>query len=104
MVSYNLALRQVSMGAAVLILVVVEDGLVPPNPYFYGNSSCVLILVVVEDGLVLKDFKMTAESLKSLNPCCSGRWSRTLNLRQVSMGAAGLNPCCSGRWSRTLIF
>ena len=77
MVSYNLALRQVSMGAAVLILVVVEDGLVPPNPYFYGNSSCVLILVVVEDGLVLKDFKMTAESLKSLNPCCSGRWSRT---------------------------
>ena len=42
-------------------------------PYVIG----VLILVVVDDGLVL-------------------------TLRQVSMGAAAsLNPCCSGRWSRT---
>ena len=36
-----------------------------------------------------------------LNPCCSGRWSRTsveLTTRQMTRG---LNPCCSGRWSRT---
>ena len=64
---------------------------------------------------------------KSLNPCCSGRWSRThdtlavLNRANVVLilvvvedglvratidvelteRAAGLNPCCSGRWSRT---
>ena len=64
---------------------------------------------------------------KSLNPCCSGRWSRTdyenfsqqrwhcvlilvvvedgLVLLKTSMmlGTSGtsLNPCCSGRWART---
>ena len=54
MVSYNLALRQVSMGAAVLILVVVDDGLVPAI-----NAS------------------KTIDAVISLNPCCSGRWSRT---------------------------
>ena len=48
----NLALRQVSMGAAVLILVVVEDGLVPANGSANMNLRNVLILVVVEDGLV----------------------------------------------------
>ena len=39
--------------------------------------SLVLILVVVDDGLV--QFKKLAESanVKSLNPCCSGRWSST---------------------------
>ena len=61
-----------------------------------------------------------------LNPCCSGRWSRTtaqhiegfdpakvLILVVVDDGlvlkfiftedtsVSGLNPCCSGRWSRT---
>ena len=77
----------------------------------------------------MKDFKMTAESLKkqltelnkirkdaglaeltdeawkqSLNPYCSGRWSRTTGARTVVMNTAdGLNPCCSGRWSRTAL-
>ena len=61
----------------------------------------------------------------SLNPCCSGRWSRTrkgcsscdesevLILVVVDDGLVHhhqelkmkvlkrLNPCCSGRWSRT---
>ena len=37
----------------------------------------------------------------SLNPCCSGRWSRTLVPVSVTDDNGGLNPCCSGRWSRT---
>ena len=137
----------------VLILVVVEDGLAHYNyerykehsrglnPYCSGRwprtlkdsldkseeIQVVLILVVVEDGLVQSargkiwsDF-----SIKSLNPCCSGRWSRTplnffykflcivlilvvvddgLVLKvQYTFGTIKkcLNPCCSGQWSRT---
>ena len=38
----------------------------------------------------------------SLNPYCSGQWSRT-QLTIVSLDAdAGLNPYCSGQWSRTI--
>ena len=74
----------------------------------------VLILIVVEDGLVLFDNVMIDNEAKSLNPYCSGRWSRTgnkavtkrdayvlilivvedglvLSLRQVSMGAAAVS-------------
>ena len=40
-------------------------------------------------------------SLKSLNPCCSGRWSRTVATKIEQVQKKGLNPCCSGRWSRT---
>ena len=37
-----------------------------------------------------------------LNPCYSGRWSRTLNKSTgIVMTLGGLNPYCSGRWSRT---
>ena len=37
----------------------------------------VLILVVVEDGLVLPVKQPMYKIQLSLNPCCSGRWSRT---------------------------
>ena len=37
----------------------------------------VLILVVVEDGLVLIDREIKEHGPNCLNPCCSGRWSRT---------------------------
>ena len=37
----------------------------------------VLILVVVEDGLVRTRVINLATSEECLNPCCSGRWSRT---------------------------
>ena len=73
-----LAIRQVALGAAaVLILVVMEDGLV--HIIFVGNYSIVgvLILVVMEDGLVqfyVEPFKILEYGL---NPCCNGRWSRT---------------------------
>ena len=37
-----------------------------------------------------------------LNPCCSGRWSRTVRVNaENGARTVGLNPCCSGRWSRT---
>ena len=54
-----------------------EDGLVrfdPTNVEFWDAE--VLILVVVEDGLVLL-FNMETTIISGLNPCCSGRWSRT---------------------------
>ena len=70
-----------------------------------------------------------SRSMTSLNPCCSGRWSRTWYEEQevfawkevlilvvvddglvlmsaISVGKNGdvsLNPCCSGRWSRTIM-
>ena len=86
----------------VLILVVVDDGLVLTNARAYDYCKAVLILVVVDDGLVPhKDLLMCVLS-QSLNPCCSGRWSRTVTSTMLSSSIwSGLNPCCSGRWSRT---
>ena len=61
----------------VLILVVVEDGLVPGLKFIFTDDTSVLILVVVEDGLV-RTLSWTLQRLtERLNPCCSGRWSRT---------------------------
>ena len=64
----------------------------------------------------------------SLNPCCSGQWSRTINFNNFKSTTANvlilvvvdnglvqffdfgtrnllesLNPCCSGQWSRTCL-
>ena len=102
----GLVLRQVAMGAAaiqaVLILIVMEDGLVPSEENYLGAMS------------------------QCLNPCCSGRWSRTINDYEYPYNHInvlilvvveddlvqsiperfrtmknGLNPCCNGRWYRT---
>ena len=68
---------EIMVGDDVLILVVVEDGLVRLIPIIMATVIVVLILVVVEDGLVPFE-KAKVNFLKmSLNPCCSGRWSRT---------------------------
>ena len=40
-------------------------------------------------------------SILSLNPCCNGRWSRTILSQTISQTTICLNPCCNGRWSRT---
>ena len=40
----------------------------------------------------------------SLNPCCDGRWSRTLKKLGLAAWDERLNPCCDGRWSRTLYY
>ena len=61
----------------VLILVVMEDGLVPnERDGSYLMVSTVLILIVVEDGLVQSRLREMLR-LSRLNPYCSGRWSRT---------------------------
>ena len=62
----------------VLILIVVEDGLVPfSNTQLRLKPGKVLILIVVEDGLVLSKPSTSSSSEAGLNPYCSGRWSRT---------------------------
>ena len=53
MVSYSLTKLLMMMYVYVLILVVVEDGLVPDLGEALVENTEVLILVVVEDGLVL---------------------------------------------------
>ena len=62
----------------VLILIVVEDGLVHAKRFTNVVGTKVLILIVVEDGLVRNLVKFTINNISSLNPYCSGRWSRTL--------------------------
>ena len=65
-------------GYAVLILVVVEDGLVltlSSQTVMVWHS--VLILIVVEDGLVQEKLAMIVPKPTSLNPYCSGRCPRT---------------------------
>ena len=54
-----------------------EDGLVPIEAWMQGIAKHVLILVVMEDGLVPARGKIWSEFAISLNPCCDGRWSRT---------------------------
>ena len=61
----------------------------------------VLILIVVEDGLVLRQSPYLLVRLRSLNPYCSGRWSRTSLQQKLENELISLNPYCSGRWSRT---
>ena len=61
----------------VLILIVVEDGLVHVTFGAGNHVMIVLILIVVEDGLVPNNVVTTTVRNISLNPYCSGRWSRT---------------------------
>ena len=64
---------------------------------------CVLILVVMEDGLWPPQACINYALNLSLNPCCNGRWSLTLqNITNLWFRRFGLNPCCNGRWSLTL--
>ena len=87
------------------------------NPYCSGQWSRttreatpeeirmrVLILIVVDNGLVLTNamfdgFKRNVDT--SLNPYCSGQWSRTLMTKLLAKVRKCLNPYCSGQWSRT---
>ena len=61
----------------VLILIVVEDGLVQGVRHVQHQVQFVLILVVVDNGLVLVLSLVIGQLWLGLNPCCSGRWSRT---------------------------
>ena len=77
-----------------------EDGLVLDKLLALNCKIVVLIRVVVEDGLVPAVFNLK-NLARSLNPCCSGRWSRTPRNDCRKFCHNRLNPCCSGRWSRT---
>ena len=52
MVSYIIEFEKLRETGNVLILVVMEDGLIPVSTYFFVVFVCVLILVVMEDGLI----------------------------------------------------
>ena len=56
-----------------------EDGLVLVSNVANNVVKDVLILVVMEDGLVLQWDLLTDDIATCLNPCCNGRWSRTLS-------------------------
>ena len=79
MVSYIVIAAGIAVVMAVLILVVMEDGLVPKVSVGKNGTVNVLILVVMEDGLVPHGGTAQASNEEqSLNPCCNGRWSRTM--------------------------
>ena len=63
----------------VLILIVVENGLVPSVALITLWCDVVLILIVVDNGLVLINLVCVDSFPKRLNPYCSGQWSRTVN-------------------------
>ena len=56
----------------------------------------------MDNGLVLDESLLFTNKMMSLNPCCSGQWSRTqAALNGKATDIKSLNPCCSGQWSRT---
>ena len=68
----------------------------------YPWEQAVLILVVMEDGLWLRRSQRSRRSSGSLNPCCNGRWSLTLFGKTFKViTEKRLNHCCNGRWSLT---
>ena len=101
MVSETLKGRRLTWLTAVLILVLVEDGLGVIQKHMEILNSTVLILVLVEDGL--GDFSKSIKDVteKCLNPCFSGGWSRSAAAAKGGDQLdACLNPCFSGGWSR----
>ena len=62
----------------VLILIVVDNGLVHGDIRHTAMSARqVLILIVVDNGLVHVQLPTQIVGIFSLNPYCSGQWSRT---------------------------
>ncbi len=102
MVSEILGVAYQFINGGVLILVLVEDGLGAQLRPSQARNWRVLILVLVEDGLGVIPFSLKSWRTASLNPCSSGRWSRS-ERRAVPYNKQlkGLNPCSSGRWSRS---
>ena len=54
-----------------------DNGLVPSMLFGEKNGNGVLILVVMEDGLVPLLVPALCRTTTCLNPCCNGRWFRT---------------------------
>ena len=81
-----------------------EDALVRGGNRISGqNPQKVLILVVMEDALVpLRGLYCGDTSDYSLNPCCNGRCTRTRQREHYGIfDHRRLNPCCNGRCTRT---
>ncbi len=77
MVSYECTVERPGFYHPVLILIVVEDGLVPTGLKFKFTDDTVLILIVVDNGLVHQRQRRQRSVRWCLNPYCSGQWSRT---------------------------
>ena len=67
-----------------------------------NNLIAVLILIVVDNGLVPDDLREKLNSSLSLNPYCSGQWTSTNNIINHQISFISLNPYCSGQWTSTL--
>ena len=57
----------------------------------------------MDNGLVLDTATGEITFAESLNPYCSGQWSRTYSPQRHVCSSDSLNPYCSGQWSRTII-
>ena len=57
----------------------------------------------MDNGLVLSKNDISGILYWSLNPYCSGQWSRTDVLARLKPLYVSLNPYCSGQWSRTIL-
>ena len=78
-----------------------DNGLVQLNSQNLKKYIEVLILIVVDNGLVHTAMSARQIADASLNPYCSGQWSRTLSQTVSQTTISCLNPYCSGQWSRT---
>ena len=56
----------------------------------------------MDNGLVLDTATGEITFAESLNPYCSGQWSRTARQIADATNQTSLNPYCSGQWSRTI--
>ena len=63
-----------------------EDGLRGmPKTKFKRSMIAVLILVVMEDGLRVIKPIFEEYNIPCLNPCCNGRWSQRVPLFSVNL-------------------
>ena len=70
-------LRKCKRQTGVLILIVVDNGIVPEEELEVLQYYGVLILVVVDNGIVHVQLDANERTIPGLNPCCSGQWYRT---------------------------
>ena len=69
------------------------------------SAGAVLILVLVEDGLGAFIAIPKEHKSQRLNPCFSGGWSRSSHIYYYikTWELDCLNPCFSGGWSRSVL-
>ena len=71
-------------------------------PQLVRAANLVLILIVVDNGLIPEQKTVKGNESSSLNPYCSGQWSHTNAFAHGKRKMLkSLNPYCSGQWSHT---